>query len=257
MTFAQAHDLHQQPVGRIMQVVGERYTGRPYRAGTLDEPPTERLVVRFDGFDCVTFIETLQAMAAAIQAQTYAYADFVRALVTLRYRNGTVGYCSRLHYFTDWMASNAHDGWVKRLDASFGGLALPDTIDFMSTHREAYARFASNDSLFACVRQMERSLRSAQRQQPVGYIPQDSIRATYDQLRAGDIVAFVTSIDGLDVAHTGLVYTHDDGSKGLLHASTSEGVVVLPDLQRYVQQIDHQIGIVVARPHVVNVHSAD
>ena len=251
MDVARAETLHTEPVGRIMQVLGEQWSGRPYLEGTLDEPPSETLVVRLDGFDCVTFIETLHAMASAVQAKTYDYADFARHLAALRYREGTVGYCTRLHYFTDWIATNADAGHLRRLDATLGGRPLRDTLNFMGTHRDAYDRFATNDSLYACIRQMERSLRAAQQQRPVRYVPQDSIRATYDQLQAGDVIAFVTSIEGLDVSHTGLVYAHEDGTKGLLHASTSGGVVVLPDLQRYVQQIDHQIGIVVARPRVV------
>jgi hypothetical protein len=118
----------------------------------------------------------------------------------------------------------------------------------MSTHRSDYAKFATNDSLYACVQAMEQNVRRQQTERPVYYVPQDSIRAVYDQLQAGDIVAIATSIDGLDVAHTGLVYAHEDGGRGLLHASLSDGVVVSPDLQRYVQKIDHQIGIVIARP---------
>ena len=251
MRFARANDLHTQPLGAIMQALGTRYAGRPYLAGTLDEPDTERLVVRFDGFDCVTFIETTLAMARTIRAQTYRYADFARHMADQRYRKGgPVGYCSRLHYFTDWIADNAARGAVRRLGPALGGRPLTDTLDFMSTHRSAYDRFAANDSLYACIQDMEATVQAAQQQRPFRYVPQDSIRATYNQLRAGDIVAFVTSIDGLDVAHTGLVYAHSDGRTGLLHASTSGGVVVLPDLQRYVQQIDHQIGIVVARPVV-------
>ena len=79
------------------------------------------------------------------------------------------------------------------------------------------------------------------------YIPQDRIREAYDQLQAGDIIATATSVAGLDVSHTGLV--HRDGDDvGFLHASTSGGVMVSPDLQDYVENIDIQIGIVVARP---------
>jgi hypothetical protein len=125
---------------------------------------------------------------------------------------------------------------------------MTDTLDFMSTHRASYDRFATNDSLYACVQAMEEGLRAQQQRRPVRYVPQDSIRAVYDELRAGDIVGMATSIDGLDVSHSGLVYAHDDGRKGLLHASLSGGIVVSPDLQRYVQTIDNQIGIVVARP---------
>ena len=73
----------------------------------------------------------------------------------------------------------------------------------------------------------------------------------YDRLQAGDIVATATHIDGLDVTHTGLVYDNGDGTRGLLHASTSGGVKVSPDLQSYVQGVDSQIGIIVARPQEV------
>ena len=137
---------------------------------------------------------------------------------------------------------------MERIDDDLGGRRMTDTLDFMSTHRSDYEKFATNDSLYACVQTMEQDVQARQQERPVHFVPQDSIRAVYDQLRAGDIVALATSIQGLDVTHTGLVYAHEDGGRGLLHASLSDGVVVSPDLQRYVQKIDHQIGIVVARP---------
>lgn len=250
MTYAEEHELHDEPVGRIMQELGLRFKGAPYLAGTLDAPSTETLVLRLDGFDCVTFVETTLAMARGVAQRDASYEGFARRMAQQRYRDGTMnGYCSRLHYFTEWVADNEKLGIVEDLSDDLGGHVLPDTLDFMSTHRSAYDRFATNDSLFACVQKMETHL---QTENPsIHYIPQDSIRAVYDQLRAGDILAFVTSIDGLDVAHTGLVYKGDGGSTGVLHASLNNGVVVSPDLQRYVQQIDSQIGIVVARPHRV------
>jgi len=238
-------------VGALMQNLGVRLRGRPYLEGTLDTGSSESLVVRLDGFDCVTFIETTLALARGIRAGDSTYAGFARRLAKLRYRNGTLqGYCSRLHYFTEWMADNEEKGLVERIDDTLGGRRMADTIDFMSTHRGSYDRFATNDSLYACVQAMEDSLRARQQARPVRFVPQDSIRAVYDQLRAGDIVGIATSIDGLDIAHTGLVYAPPDGGseRGFLHASLSDGVVVLPDLQRYIRQIDHQIGIVVARP---------
>ena len=238
-------------IGRLMQTIGLHFRGRPYFEGTLDEPETETLVVRLDGFDCGTFVETALAMARGVRAGDTTYAGFARRLAEQRYRDGTMqGYCSRLHYFTEWLADNEEKGIVERLDDELGGRRMRDTLDFMSTHRSAYDRFATNDSLYACVQTMEDDLRARQQDRPVRYVPQDSIRAAYDQLQAGDVVAIATSIDGLDVAHTGLVYAHDDGRKGLLHASLSDGIVVSPDLQRYVQKIDHQIGIVVARPQI-------
>ena len=247
-----SHRASTGSIGALMQEIGMHFRGRPYLTGTLDQPPTETLVVRFDGFDCVTFVETALALARSAQAADSTYAGFARRLAEHRYRDGgPVGYCGRLHYFTEWLTDNADRGHVRRLGADLKGRPLRDTLDFMSTHRSAYDRFATNDSLFACVREMETRLQHTQRRDPVRYVPQDSIRAVYDQLRAGDIVALVSSIHGLDVAHTGLVYAHPDGGRGLLHASLSDGVVVSPDLQRYVQTIDRQIGMVVARPQPV------
>jgi len=252
MQHALATTTDTTAVGPLMQAIGRHFRGRPYLEGTLDAPATERLVVRLDGFDCVTFIETVLAMARGVQADDTTYAGFARRLAEQRYRNGTLqGYCSRLHYFTEWLADNEAKGIVKRLDDELGGRRMTDTLNFMSTHRSAYDRFANNDSLYACVQAMEEGLQAQQQTRPVHYVPQDSIRAVYDELQAGDIVAMATAIDGLDVSHSGLVYAHENGQKGLLHASLSDGIVVSPDLQRYVQTIDNQIGIVVARPQPV------
>ncbi|PQJ36303.1 hypothetical protein BSZ35_05275 [Salinibacter sp. 10B] len=249
MQHAMAHRSEVESVGALMQEIGLQFRGRPYIAGTLDEPATETLVVRLDGFDCVTFVETALAMARGAMAGDSTYAGFARRLAEQRYRNGRMqGYCSRLHYFTEWLADNEDRGIVERIDDDLGGRRMTDTLDFMSTHRSDYEKFATNDSLYACVQKMEQEVQARQQERPVHFVPQDSIRAVYDQLRAGDIVALATSIQGLDVTHTGLVYAHEDGGRGLLHASLSDGVVVSPDLQRYVQKIDHQIGIVVARP---------
>jgi hypothetical protein len=245
MDYARRHDLQARPVGTIMQRLGARFGGAPYLEGTLDAPDTERLVVRLDGFDCVTYVETLLAMARGVAQGDFAYESFARRLAEQRYEGGrTPGYCRRLHYFSAWVRDNDRRGLVRDLTAELGGRRLRDTLTFMSTHRDAYRRFATNDSLYACVQQMERDLVG----QPVHYVPQDSIRAVYDQLQAGDILGLVTRIDGLDIAHTGLAFKRPSGEVGLLHASTSGGVMVSPDLQRYVQRIPHQIGILVARP---------
>ncbi|MFB6274468.1 MAG: N-acetylmuramoyl-L-alanine amidase-like domain-containing protein [Salinibacter sp.] len=252
MRTALAHRKRTESIGALMQEIGLHFRGQPYRAGTLDQPPTETLVVRFDGFDCVTFVETTLALARSAQAADSSYAGFARRLAEQRYRDGgPVGYCGRLHYFTEWLADNAKRGLVQRLGDELKGRPLRDTLNFMSTHRSAYSRFATNDSLFACIQDMEARVNARRQRDPLRYVPQDSIRAVADRLRAGDILAFVSSLDGLDVAHTGLVYAADDGTRGLLHASLSGGVVVSPDLQRYVQKIDRQIGMVVARPQPV------
>ena len=244
ITVAKEQALHEQPIGTIMTTLGQEVAGAPYLAGTLDEPPTEQLVIRFDGYDCVTFVETMLALARGVKQQQYDYASFAQRIEEQRYREGELnGYCSRMHYFTEWIARNDARGTVRSITQQLGGVPLTDSLSFMSTHRDAYPRFATDDSLWACVRNMEAQLSGT----TIYHLPQDQIRSVYDRLQTGDIVGFSTDIGGLDVAHTGLVLK-DGAQARLLHASLSGGVVVSPDLQRYVQNIDHQVGIVVARP---------
>ncbi|MFW5973371.1 MAG: N-acetylmuramoyl-L-alanine amidase-like domain-containing protein, partial [Bacteroidota bacterium] len=171
--------------------------------------------------------------------------QFRANLLETRYRGGDLdGYCSRIHYFTEWVVDNEERGNVEDVTAEIGGERLNKRFNFMTENRERYPRLADNDELFECVREMESNLA----EHTFHYVRQDDISSVYTELQAGDIVALVTDIEGLDVTHTGLVYDNGDGSKGLLHASTSGGVIVSPDLQRYVTNNPRQIGILVARP---------
>lgn len=248
MAFARAENLHERPIGEIMQAVGERFLAAPYVAGSLDKPDRETLIVDLTGFDCVLFIESALALARGIAVEDYSYDTFARHILDQRYRNGKMdGYCSRLHYFSEWIANNEARGTVENISQALGGQKLNTRLTFMSEHRDAYPRFATNDSLFQGIQDMEEALADLE----IYYIPQDRIRSVYDQLQAGDIIATATDIGGLDVTHSGLVYANPDGSKGFLHASTSGGVKVSPDLQAYVQNNKRQIGIVVARPVAV------
>lgn len=244
MIRAEAEQWHLKPVGEIIQHVGLHFVGTPYEAGLLDRLPEETLVASFDGFDCVLLVETALAAARGIRDQDYRYERFLDELRSLRYRSGVLnGYCSRLHYFSEWIHDNETRGAVLNITEELGGEPLEKRLDFMSSHRSSYPRMADNDSLFAGIVEMESSIADLE----LFYIPQDRIESAYDGLRAGDIIATATSVGGLDVSHSGLVYRDGEGV-GFLHASTAGGVMVSPDLRRYVQDIDIQIGIVVARP---------
>ena len=245
MAFARAERLHGRSFGEIVQAVGMRFLQTPYVAGKLDEPEQETLIVDLTGFDCVLYVEAVLALARGIAIEDYAYETFVSHIQDQRYRDGALdGYCSRLHYFTEWILNNEARGAVKNITKTLGGELLDKQLTYMSEHRDSYPRFATNDSLFQGIQAMERNLADLDHY----YIPQDRIRAVYDRLRPGDIIATSTHIEGLDVTHTGLVYADDDGGIGFLHASTSGGVMVSPDLQDYIQNNSVQIGIVVARP---------
>ncbi len=241
--FAAADDLASRPIGEIVQEVGVQLLGMPYVEGALDKPEVESLVVDLGGFDCVTYVENTLAIAQAVKAGDPSYARYTANLEGLRYRGGDLdGYCSRLHYFTDWMRDNARRGNVALVAESFGE-PFDKTIDFMSSHRDAYPKFATDDSVFACIETMEAGLEG----HGMYYVPQADIAGIYDQLQAGDIIATTTDIGGLDVTHTGFVYKKD-GRTGFLHASLTGEVKISDDLADYINGNKVQTGIIVARP---------
>ena len=245
METADAEVLASEEIGHVMQRVGTLFVGSSYVGGLLDASDEEELIVSLDRFDCVLFVETALALSQGVVAGDHSFDGFVARLGRLRYRGGAMdGYCSRLHYFSEWIHDNEQRGLVHNVTLALGGIRADGSLDFMSSNRSLYARFAKNDSLFAGVVAMEDSIAHLDR----WYIPQQVIRSVYPQLRAGDIVAISTTVEGLDVSHSGLVYEYPDGRRGLLHASTQDGVTIAEDLADYVLGNSATHGIVVARP---------
>ncbi|MDT0632227.1 DUF1460 domain-containing protein [Rubrivirga sp. S365] len=241
---AQAQDVAARPFGEVVQWVGEQLIGRPYVAGMLDAPPEETLVVDLRAFDCVLYVENTLALARAVALGQDDYADYARHVEAMRYREGQMdGYCSRLHYFSDWIDENERGGRVQNVTAAVGGEPFDKEVTFMTQNRDAYPKLVS-DETFACVADMEAGLRGVE----LFYVPQDRIAEAYPLLQAGDVIATATSIGGLDVTHTGFVHQTPEHT-GFMHASlSSDRVKISDDLARYVQGIPSQIGVVVARP---------
>ena len=241
---AAAQGVAERPYGEIVQWVGEQLIGRPYRAGMLDAPATEVLVVDLTAFDCVLYIENVLSISRAIALGETTYDAYARGVRDLRYRDGELdGYCSRLHYFSDWIRDNERRGTLRNVTAEIGGERFEKSLTFMGEHRDAYPKLA-DDSTYACIVDMEAGLADAE----LFYVPQDRIAEVYASLQPGDIVATATSIGGLDVTHTGFVHK-TDAHTGFMHASlSSDRVKISDDLEDYVQGISSQIGVVITRP---------
>lgn len=244
MDDARSHKSHQRPMGEIIQAIAQSFLGTAYKAGLLDQSKEETLVVTLNKFDCVLFVETVLAIARGVAVQDYSSERFVNHIREQRYWDGQMnGYCSRLHYFSEWIYDNEKRGAVKNIGQELGGIPLNKKLNFMSSHRQSYPRL-SDDTTYQCIVQREAKLDGV----TVDYIPTNQIHRVYPQLQPGDIVAIATNIPGLDVTHTGLVYRHPDGNIGLIHASPIGQVTIAPDLQRYVGKVENAIGILVARP---------
>lgn len=245
MQEAIAQNLHQRPIGEIVQSIAQEFLGTPYKAGLLDQFTEETLVATLNQFDCVLFIETVLAIARGIATQDYSYPTFVNHIQNQRYRHGQMdGYCSRLHYFSEWILDNQKRGIVKNLAQDLGSVPLNKTLNFMSTHRQNYSQL-SDDVIYQCIVDKETELNSV----TVNYIPTNRIRQLYSQLQPGDIIAVATKIPGLDVTHTGFVYRTAEGNIGFIHASPIGRVTISRDLQQYVSKVENAIGILVARPN--------
>ncbi len=242
--FATQQHLQARSLSEMVQVLSQQFLGVAYGAGLLDQSPTEQLFVSLRQFDCVLFVETVLALARSVRGQTLTPDMLAQQIEVQRYRNGQMtDYCSRLHYFSDWIADNERRSLVQNLTADLGGVPLTQPLNFMTTHRSRYRQLQQDDVAFRCMEQVEARLA----QEPRFYIPTPRIRSIYGQLQGGDIVAIATQVPGLDVTHTGFVERRG-AAVGLIHASPAGAVTRAVDLQTYVGRVPDAIGIILARP---------
>lgn len=240
--------LLESDFGKTVVAVGKTFMGTPYVAKTLEIGEVESLVVNLQGLDCTTFIENALAFGLMLKSEQVRFTDFTENLESIRYKHGILdGYGSRLHYFTDWIQSNQKKGLLKNITAEIGGVGIEKDINFMGTHRDLYP-FLQDDANFKKILATEKELA----QETFCYLPQDKIRANEHLIQNGDIVALATSINGLDVTHTGIATREKDGRIHLLHASTGamEVEVTKKPLADYLNGVKKNIGILVARPNI-------
>jgi hypothetical protein len=241
------------PMGESMAFIGLSFVGTKYVPATLELPGAEEVVINLQELDCVTFVENVLALALFIrqvepqilESELETQAVYRRLLTRIRYRNGRVdGYPSRLHYFTDWILDNEAKGIVREVTAELSGVEDFRAIDFMSNHPESYRQLNSRMVLNA-IQNREFYLSGLGRYR----IPEDEIATRSSWIQDGDIIAATSTVDGLDVAHTGLALWRD-GALHLLHAPlVGEAVEVstLPLADR-IFRIESQDGIRVVRP---------
>lgn len=213
--------------------VAKGYLGVPYVAGTLDSEDRERLIINEDGMDCTTFVELTVARWLAMRNDSLSFKQQVQRL---RYRGGVIdGYLSRLHYFTDWLTENTRRGVWQELTPETGGRSdiwHADTLllSFMSEHPQNYPYLKVHAQAVDSMRSIE--LRYAQ--QPIYYIGKEHLNLPPGELpiRDGDILALVTTINGLDVTHLGFAVWQDD-MLHLMHASMNYGKVLVDERSLY------------------------
>ncbi|HEX7052004.1 MAG TPA: N-acetylmuramoyl-L-alanine amidase-like domain-containing protein [Longimicrobiales bacterium] len=245
MVWARAERLDTLPIGEIMVRIGRRFVGAPYRPGLLEVPGPERLVINLREYDCVTYVETMLALARMVRAGEGDFDAFQREVVRIRYRGGVInGYPSRLHYFSEWISDNEAKGIVQDVTRELGGVPTDEPIDFMSRNAGSYPKLGDPANLEA-IRATEQRLSTHTRY----VIPEDRIAEAAPRVQNGDIIAATSSTRGLDIAHTGLAIWIG-GRLHLMHAPLVGKTVEISELPlaERIQRIEGQDGIMVARP---------
>jgi len=190
--------------------------GRPYVAGALvgsAETP-EVFTVSLDAFDCVTYLETVLALALASDAR-----GFAEELRRIRYEEGQVEWTRRNHYMTGWIRANT-PGFVRPLAAGPRASRKERLLD-------AVPGMPPKRAVFVC-------------------LPKARIRDLEPRLRSGDLIFFASTRKDLDVFHCGILV--EDRPRWLLrHAARSKGAVVEQDLREFLKA-NRMAGVLVARP---------
>ena len=212
--------------GKRIEFLSRKFLNTPYRESTLigDVNKPEVFVINFEGVDCFTFIDYIEAMRFS-----GSFPEFRERLKKIRYRSGEVSFENRNHFFTDWREFN--QGLVDDVTALAGA-------EKTKRARKALNRKRGGANLLPGIESKQRE---------IIYIPSDVVdAAVIDRLRTGDYVGIYTRKQGLDVSHVGLII-RDKNRVYFRHASSDQKYRKVMD-QDFRKYIDGKPGIVILRP---------
>lgn len=203
--------------GRI-DVISRHFLGRPYKSnpliGTADTP--EVFTASLDGFDCVTYIETVVALD-----RSFSVDDFTNWLRKIRYDRGLIQWARRNHYMTSWIRNNVREGIISPLSMP----AVP---------------MVSRERILNVVPGL------SPRRTRLKCVPKRSVLRLQQFLQTGDLIFFASTRKHLDVFHAGIIVR--DGKRVLMrHASRSKGFVVEQELSEFLKS-NRMAGVIVMRP---------
>ena len=206
--------------GRI-ETLSRYFLGRPYQPDPLigSADTSEVFTASLDGFDCVTYIETVLALARASNVE-----DFVGWLRTIRYEHGRIQWKRRNHYVTFWIRNNVREGIVTPVEVpNLPALSRERVLDVVPG-------LAPQRTRVKCV-------------------PKAAVPRLEQHLQSGDLIFFVSTRKNLDVFHAGII-VRDEKRVLMRHASRSQGGVVEQELSEFIKA-NRMAGVIVMRPQEV------
>jgi hypothetical protein len=182
-------------VSERVDFISRKLLGTRYQAYTLIGGPRfpEKLVMRDDAFDCVTFCEAVLAAALAKD-----YSEYPALLRRIRYAKGEVRWAERNHDFAQWSKSAV----AKRI-------CRPVRIEpaVMIEKNLSGSGLGQRNYVFSAV-------------------ATPTLLAQRQALQAGDVIGFVSRRPDLDFFHTGFIAFGRRGALMLRQASQSYARVV-------------------------------
>ena len=213
-------------IGSRIEVLSRHFLGRPYKVNPLigSANTAEVFTASLDGFDCVTYIETVVALARASNVDY-----FIECLRQIRYEQGRIEWERRNHYMTGWIRNNVRAGIVKPLSIPAVPVVTKERV------LNVVAGLDAQRTRLKCV-------------------PKRAVPRLEAHLQSGDLIWFVSTRKNLDVFHAGIIVR--DGKRILMrHASRSQGGVVEQELREFLKT-NRMAGVIVVRPQEVIRHRA-
>ncbi len=214
--LAKTRDEHS--VACRIEVLSRHFLGYPYKSFPLigSAATPEVFTAAFDGFDCVTYIETILALAGSANVD-----DFVEQLRKIRYHQGRIQWARRNHYMTRWITNNVREGIIRPVSTS----ALPTVI---------------KERVLNVVPGL-----AAQRTR-MKFVPKAAVPRLERHLQTGDLIFFGSTRTHLDTFHLGIIVRGGESTL-MRHASRSQGGVVEQRLREFLKS-NRMAGVIVVRP---------
>jgi hypothetical protein len=205
-----------EPAARLERISAHLLES-PYVSNPLGGGPDlpESLVIRFDGFDCVTYVETVLALKDSRAAD-----EFSDALRRMRYRDGEVAWHSRNHYMLDWIKNNQRRGIVRNITAGPRAVTRTRRLSLIKELRAKTVTFR--------------------------VFPKRARAPLRRLAESGDIALFASTRRDLDVFHMGFIIKRG-AELWLRHASRTAGRVLDQPLADFLQA-QRMSGIILLRP---------
>ena len=242
------------PLPDLMVIAAKSLLGTEYVAGTLEEDPSnEQLRLYLTKTDCILFVETCLNLARAVKAgggRMPSFDDYAALVAGTRYRcEPPYTYGDRIHYTTEWI--RRQDGVLKDITLELGGEVYDHPIFFMTKNSKLYKQLADAEINPGAALDLEKvaGAEESLNREPMTYIPKDRVASVAGGIRSGDIICFVSKVEGLDIAHVAMAYV-DKGWVGFIHASQADGKVEIDKrtIAEYVGSRSNLSGIKVVRP---------